>query len=134
MKFTMTAAEWDAIDDRRRAFIAGATGFNMGRPVLSEDGTVYAVDHPQFRLEDAVRATEAFNVPDVDLPPLGPDGEPPDRAALFAAVESRLRPDETTDHIADFVAGLPEGADINTELSKRRAQRGVIPLPRVTPK
>jgi hypothetical protein len=106
MRFTMTAAEWDAADDRRKAFIAGATGFNLGRPVLSEGGTVYVVDHPKFRLEDAVRATEAFNVPDVDLPALGPDGE---------------------------FANLPDGADISTELRKRRQQRGATPLPRVRP-
>ncbi len=129
----MTAAEWDAADDRRKAFIAGATGFNLGRPVLSEGGTVYVVDHPKFRLEDAVRATEAFNVPDVDLPALGPDGEFPDRATAHAVVEARLRPDPATDHIADFLANLPDGADISTELRKRRQQRGATPLPRVRP-
>jgi hypothetical protein len=127
MRFTMTAAEWDAADDRRKAFIAGATGFNMGVPVL--DGDAYVVNHPKFRAEDAVRVTEAFNVPDVDLPPLGRDGEFPDRATAYAVVEARLRPDEDTDKIAEFLDGLARGADIDAELKGRRTTKGATPLP-----
>lgn len=128
MRFTMTAAEWDAADDRRKAFIAGATGFNMGIPVL--DGDTYVVNHPKFRPEDAVRATEAFNVPDVDLPPLGPDGKFPDRAACHAVVEARLRPVDGPDKIAEFLTNLPEGGDINAELRGRRTTKGATPLPK----
>jgi len=117
-RISFTAAEWDALSAGRQALITGCTDFNLGELVLGEDGN-YTVNHPSIRLDDMVRAFEAFNVPVRDLP-TGTAAEPVTRAQRRAVVEARLRPEEGVDRIKEFKDSLTTGSDIDAALRNIR--------------
>jgi hypothetical protein len=121
----MTQAEWEGASPERRRLVAGCTRFNIGTPVLDEATGEYVVNHPKFRAEDAVRATEAFNVPEAQVPPLPDEANARPRSELFDVVEARLRPTDaegtrTADHIQEFLDSLVEGDDVDQRLRGRR--------------
>jgi len=110
-----TAAEWGALTDDHKALVKGCTRFGMGEPkpvyaAYDDEGnpigqpTAYVVNHPKFRIDDMIRATEALEVPAKDVPASRiVDGVTvrPSKRELFDVVEKRVRPRDAQGEVTD---------------------------------